>query len=346
MNTPHVVSFSGGRTSARLMYLKNQERLKGDDIHFLFMDTGAEHPATYKFIRDIVAHWNIPLVCLRVVINPALGKPNNYEVVPIDKIGPDLKPWRDICSKYGTPYFGGPLCTRAMKTEVFQRYCTEMFGRKSYHTWLGIRADEPKRLKPRDGVSYLADISDEDKPDILAWWKQQPFDLQLPEHLGNCVFCIKKGLNKLALAERDEPQLAAEFWQMIHEPSVRVVESRKYDGNIMYREHNSLKSVIALFTEHSREEIASTIRGGGGYASGSCSESCEILADDAPSIEMNLDAESLVHRCVGEREITDLQFTKLLYHAELLESLGTDKETMRYEISILVRGMKGKRAAV
>ncbi|HIE9385312.1 TPA: phage N-6-adenine-methyltransferase [Klebsiella pneumoniae] len=280
-----VVSFSGGRTSAYLVYLMEKRRAAGDKVFYLFMDTGAEHPETYAFIRNLVKHWGIPLVCLRVVINPELGKPNGYRVIDVSEIGPDLQPWKDICEKYGTPYFGGPLCTRAMKTEVFQRYCADTFGKGNYHTWLGIRADEPKRLIERKGVSYLAEISPFEKEDILDWWKEQPFDLGIPEHLGNCVFCIKKGLNKLALAARDEPVLAAEFWEMVTSPSVRNVKSRQHDSRIMYRERNTLESIIALYASHSREEIAATIRGGKGYASGSCTESCEAIVcdiDDEP----------------------------------------------------------------
>lgn len=280
LKIPEVVSFSGGRTSAHLVYLKNQERLKGADIHFLFMDTGAEHPATYHFIRDVVAHWDIPLICLRVVVNPVLGKGNSYRVVPLDEVGPDLQPMRDICKKYGTPYVHGAFCTRTMKMEVFERYCRDVFGKGNYHTWIGIRSDEPKRLKPREGVSYLADISDIEKQDVISWWKKQPFDLGISEHLGNCVFCIKKGINKLALAARDEPEMAEQFWKLVTDPSVRVVERRQQENKIMYRGNNSLESVIALFADHSRDEIAATIRNTGGEESGSCTESCEAFSCD------------------------------------------------------------------
>lgn len=40
--------------------------------------------------------------------------------------------------------------------------------------------------------SFMAEITEFEKEDVLNWWKQQPFDLQIPEHLGNCVFCIKR----------------------------------------------------------------------------------------------------------------------------------------------------------
>ncbi|MDF7681527.1 phage N-6-adenine-methyltransferase [Enterobacteriaceae bacterium ESL0689] len=46
----------------------------------------------------------------------------------------------------------------------------------------------------------------------------------------------------------------------------------------MYRNNNSLESVIALFSGYSREELAATIRNRGGEESGSCTESCEFIS--------------------------------------------------------------------
>lgn len=275
MSIPQIVSFSGGRTSAYLVHLMEQRRLAGEDVHYVYMDTGAEHKGTYEFIRKVAREWSINLICLRVKVNPELGKANSYSIVSLDDIGPDLQPWKDVCEKYGTPYVHGAFCTRTMKMEVFERYCRETFGQ--YHTWIGIRADEQRRLKEREGVSYLADISDFEKQDVLDWWKGQLFDLGIPEHLGNCVFCIKKSVNKIALAARDEPVLAAEFWDLITDPSVRAVDRGQQEGKIMYRGNNSLESVIAMFSDSSREDIAATIKGGGGYDPNSCTESCEAL---------------------------------------------------------------------
>lgn len=300
-----VVSFSGGRTSAYLVHLMEQRRAAGEDVRYIFTDTGAEHPKTYEFIRNIVTHWDIDLICLRLVVNPKLGEGNSYRVVGVDEIGPDLEPFRAALSKYGTPYVGGRFCTRTMKIEPFHRYCKDHIPQSE--KWLGIRTDEPKRLTPKPKTHYLADISDMEKKDIINWWSQQPFDLDLPEHLGNCVFCIEKGINKIALAARDEPQMAAEFWELVNEPGVRVVERRQQENKIMYRGNNSLESVIALFSDHSREEIAATIRGGGGYDSGACTESCEPFScniDDDP-IEDEIDAPAVSVYCSKLTELRE-----------------------------------------
>lgn len=249
----NVVSFSGGRTSA---YLAHVMRQRDPNTRFVFMDTGAEHPKTYDFVRDAVEHWGIDLVCLRVVVNPELGKGNGYRVVSLDEIGPDLTPWMDMLRKYGTPYVGGEFCTDRMKLGPFRKYCDEHIGRKAYHTWIGIRADEPKRLTRKDRVSYLADIDGISKQGVIDWWSQQPFDLGIPEHLGNCVFCIKKSIQKIALAAKDEPELARQFWDILTADDVRMMESRDGTDLVMYRGKNTFDGIIQMFASDTRDELA------------------------------------------------------------------------------------------
>lgn len=272
MSIPQIVSFSGGRTSAYLVHLMEQRRLAGEDVHYVYMDTGAEHPKTYEFIRNVVREWGIDLHCLRVIPNPELGKASEYEELSIADIGPDLIPWKRMLNKYGHPYVGGAFCTDRMKTVPFIKYCQERFGRGNYHTWLGIRADEHKRLKPAPGFSYLADISDFEKQDVIDWWEGQSFDLGIQEHLGNCVFCIKKSMQKVALATMDEPELAAKF--------VDILEKEILTGRepVMYRGNNTLKSLIALFSDTSRDELAARMTSMRQYDTGSCSESCEAFS--------------------------------------------------------------------
>jgi len=271
-----VVSFSGGRTSAYLCSL-----IKGlhPDAVFVFMDTGAEHPATYDFVRKCNDYFGLNLICLRTVVNMEHGVGVGYRVISIDEIGHDLQPWRDMCSKYSTPYVHGAFCTKTMKTTPCKKYLDDRFGVRGYKTWLGMRIDEPKRLNKKEGFSYLADISDFEKKDVLDWWAKMPFDLQIPEHLGNCIFCVKKGINKLALAARDEPALANKFIEMVNMDDVAEIETRPLSSEFMYRQSMSLESIIDLYAETPRGEIAKTVRST--FETGSCSESCEAFAEQA-----------------------------------------------------------------
>lgn len=274
----NVVSFSGGRTSAYLVHLMQKT---DSDAAYIFCDTEAEHPKTYEFIRNVVKHWGIELICLRAKVSPEEGVGVRYEQISIDDIQTDLKAFGDLTKKYSTPYVHGAFCSERMKKDIFDRYCKEHFG-KDFVTWLGIRADEPRRLNARQGVKFLADISDCEKLDILRWWKRQPFDLDLMEHLGNCVFCIKKGLGKLALAARDEPELAEQFMTMIDEAAeVRGQKriDRGMDKGMIYRGYQSLGGIIATFSSHSRSDIVATLKNSHRYES-ECSESCEPYQQD------------------------------------------------------------------
>lgn len=274
-----VVSFSGGRTSAYLVWLMEKLRTRDENIVYIFMDTGAEHKKTYDFVRAVSKYFGIDIVCLRVDVNPIIGQGNGYKVVQLSDIGPDLQPWKDMVSKYGVPYIGGMFCTDRMKLGPFKKYCDDNFGRGGYETWLGIRSDEPKRIREKQGIRYLAEISDYDKQDILDWWGRQSFDLGINEWLGNCVFCPKKSNLKLAAAQRDDQKSYNDFTKAINSEFVRTGHGTG-SSDTMYRGKNRLENIIAMFDNISDEEIKCRIRGSKSLDSGSCSESCEIFITD------------------------------------------------------------------
>lgn len=272
----HVVSFSGGRTSAFLIHLMEQERRKGVNMHYVFMDTGAEHPNTYEFIRNIVNVWGIPLVCIRMVALP-MNKGVSYQVIDVNDIGPDLVPFRDMLMKYGAPDAARPHCSNKMKERPFQKYCLDHFGRH-YTTWLGIRADEPSRLGEKVGIRFLAELTNITKQEILDWWSNQPFDLDISEHLGNCVFCIKKSHGKVNLATRDEREMFNQFVALVEGDEVRTEGLKNPEmSRKMYRNHQTLSEVSALFPELTRDELFNKLKMARAFDTGACAESCEVF---------------------------------------------------------------------
>lgn len=272
----HIVSFSGGRTSAYLVYLMEKKRKSGevDAVDYIFMDTGAEHPKTYEFVKNCVEHFEIDLTCLRTKVNPERGVGTTYNVVSIDDCRCDLKPWRDYASKYGVPQVPFADCTKELKITPYEKYVKDHYEKGEYTTWLGIRADEPKRLTPKEGIKYLADISHFDKQDIFNWWQRQPFDLEIEsEWLGNCVFCLKKGISRIALAARDEPELAKAWSEMISDPALPMKPSKTLPNTHMYRGGTSMDDIIATFSDYERPDIIRTLKGG----LGACEASCEVF---------------------------------------------------------------------
>jgi hypothetical protein len=175
------------------------------------------------------------------------------------------------------------------------RYIAEQFSRAYNGAFCdNVLIKKSANEKIKNGFNYLATISDFEKEDVLDFWQGMPFDLEIQEHLGNCVFCIKKSINKLALAARDEPELAAQWINAIENGSDRLNQPFEKQTNglfvenytqsipkgVMYRGSNSMESIIAKFELHSRDEIYDSIRSMKRKESGGCTESCEAFATE------------------------------------------------------------------
>jgi 3'-phosphoadenosine 5'-phosphosulfate sulfotransferase (PAPS reductase)/FAD synthetase len=288
----HCVSISGGRTSGYLGNLFEKKRQNENiNVEYIFCDTGAEHPKTYEFLRNMTKHWGVEITCLRVVIDPQHGVGPKYKIIPLDDCKQDLEPFLDICLKHGTPYITGMHCSDRLKSVPFDKYCNDKYGMNNYYRWLGMRIDEPGRIKNTQeqidffqkttkkkarfkNIRYLANIDQITKQGVLDWWSLQAFDLGLDEHLGNCIFCPKKGHNKLALAARDEPEMVKKWVEMVSDKRIPVRDI-SLPSEVMYRGCYSISNIIDMYEDYERDDIAKTIRNYSGYDSGSCTESCE-----------------------------------------------------------------------
>lgn len=273
-----VVSFSGGRTSAYLCKVMI-DVFGRDNVDFIFMDTGAEHPKTYEFIRNVDREFGLNLTCLRADFDQPLGEGHKYNVVQIEDIKCDLGPFGEMCKKYGTPSHAGKWCTSRMKQEIHDMYCDDKYGKGNYQTWLGIRIDEPRRLSgvgKSELIKYMAEISEYEKEDVLDFWRGMDFDLGIPEWLGNCVFCFKKSNLKIAAAAKDAPDLLQQWLAMIDSAKERP-EQERVNREVMYRNKLSIMQVISMFDGSTAEEIKARIRGGKMVDTNSCSESCEVF---------------------------------------------------------------------
>ena len=154
--TMKINSFSFGATSAYLCTINS-----GDNV---MMDTGAEDDLTYDFGRKVNLHFNLNLTCLQGDFSKPLGKGVGFNVVDINALHHNLKPYKEMMEKYGVPYTGGMFCTDRMKLKPYKKYCDEKYGKNNYQTWLGIRFDEPKRLvgdnKKKELSAYKQLLSD------------------------------------------------------------------------------------------------------------------------------------------------------------------------------------------
>ena len=71
INEPTCISFSGGRTSAYMLYriLEANNMTLPDNNFVIFCNTGKEHQSTLKFVKDCQDKWAIPIVWLEYARN-------------------------------------------------------------------------------------------------------------------------------------------------------------------------------------------------------------------------------------------------------------------------------------
>lgn len=184
-----VINFSGGKTSA---YMTIQNYRDGDIV--LFCDTGREHPKTYKFINDFEANEGIPIV--RVQFKGGFRKL--------------LQDRKAIPNRYRR------FCTIELKVRTARRYLRSI-GLMKYENLIGFRFDEPLRVQRRK--QHWKQVIDKfplyegkiTKKDVNAFWKVQPYTLELEPILGNCTLCFNKGQNNIIAILKKYPELATEW---------------------------------------------------------------------------------------------------------------------------------------
>lgn len=193
-----VGSFSGGRTSGELMALLKAQY---PDLLVLFVNTAQEDPRTLQFVDQCDKHFGLNVVWLEAVVDPRPRKGTSFRIVTYETASRAGEPFEAMIAKYGLPNKNYPHCTRELKLRPMEAYMRHLgWERGSWVTAVGIRADELDRQRAdakEVGLVYpLIDLGIT-KEDVLAFWHNQPFDLYLPEHLGNCVWCWKKSDRKL-----------------------------------------------------------------------------------------------------------------------------------------------------
>ena len=203
---PGVAGISGGRTSAYMATLLSS------DVVLSFQNTGREHAATYRFLERLEQHLGRPIVWLEWR-SPAPGcapVEASFEVVTAKTANRTGKPFEDMLRCLAAyrrilkglgpiaPWSMQRLCTSYLKIRTQRKY-VEALGWDAYDEFVGLRADEPKRIvqararetQRRGGQLPLADAGIV-KQDVIRYWAGQPFDLDLEEPFGNCDGCFLK----------------------------------------------------------------------------------------------------------------------------------------------------------
>ncbi len=284
-----VISFSGGRTSGYLTKRLLEQKNKWKDIIVIFANTGQEHEKTLEFINNCDKYFGFNTVWLEAVPHPGEKKGSTAKIVNFKTASRNGEPFERVIEKYGIPWSKAGHCTRELKENPIKNYLKERGLDKSNRVMaIGIRADEAHRqIKTAQLNNFIYPLVewDVDKEDVLDWWEDQEFDLEIPEHMGNCVWCWKKSYIKLATVMKEKPE-AFDFPERMEKLHGRTGNiAKKVLNNGVLKNQNSIKFFRGFRTVQDIREMAEEgtdffIDKHYARLSGGCSESCEPFHGD------------------------------------------------------------------
>jgi len=215
IDEPTCISFSGGRTSAYMLWrvLQSNNGLP-DDAIVCFANTGKEDEATLKFVRDCETNWNVDIHWLEYSANEP-----KFVKVNFDTASRNGEPFKELITKRN--YLPNPVarfCTSELKILTIDRFLKSI-GVKEYQTAVGIRADEQRRAaKMPDKFIPLVRAGVTQK-DVQEFWNSHSFNLGIPFNngvtpLGNCDLCFLKGQSQIISLISDKPERAVWWAEM------------------------------------------------------------------------------------------------------------------------------------
>ena len=216
---PTCISFSGGRTSAYMLWrvLQSNGGLPPEAV-VCFANTGKEDEATLEFVRDCAKTWLVPITWLEF-----RDTEDRFEVVTFETASRNGEPFEALIRKRS--YLPNPVtrfCTIDLKIRPIGRYLLSL-GMADTRTeaenmsMIGMRADEQRRAaKIADKSRIPLVTAGITKEDVGAFWRAQPFDLGLPNNNGvtmhgNCDLCFLKGGAQILSLIAEKPARAV-WW--------------------------------------------------------------------------------------------------------------------------------------
>ena len=225
---PTCISFSGGRTSAYMLWrvLQSNGGLP-DDALVCFANTGREEEATLRFVRDCSERWGVPITWLEFRDDAA-----GYAVVDFDSASRDGEPFEALIRKRS--YLPNPItrfCTSELKIRPMSRHLRALgWVERHPEGWdqmIGIRSDEQRRVAKIRARGHSAETALETMLMPLAdakvtvnevnqFWSMQGFNLELTTHngrtlAGNCDLCFLKPMGQIVSLIAERPARAV-WW--------------------------------------------------------------------------------------------------------------------------------------
>lgn len=199
----YVASLSGGKDSTAMVLRLIEENRPLDLI--LFCDTGLEFPQMYEHVRRLTQSISVPVVWLKAI--------KGFEYYFLHHRPKRKNP--NLTDKSGFSWAGprNRWCTSVLKTRVINRYLSELRKEHEIVKYIGIAADEPKRVR---GFCYPLVEWGMTEKDCLEYCYERGYDwggLYELFRRVSCWCCPLQPLEELRVLHRHFPKL----WEQLLE---------------------------------------------------------------------------------------------------------------------------------
>ena len=249
---PTCISFSGGRTSAYMLWrvLEANNGIPPPHARVMFANTGKEEEATLKFVNDCSVNWNVPITWVEYRdADPA------FAVVNYETASRNGEPFEALIRK--RQYLPNPVtrfCTSELKIRSIHKYLksTGWDDHNETMDWIGMRADEQRRAaKIADKSRMPLVAAGVTKETVGEFWRNQSFDLELPNingvtYHGNCDLCFLKGGSQVLSLIAEKPERGIWWAQM---EALALALASKPSGAVFRSDRPSYKSMIQFAAE-------------------------------------------------------------------------------------------------
>ena len=142
---PAIINFSGGRTSA-YMLKKIVDAYGGrlpDSVAVIFANTGMERPETLEFVDLCDREWGVEIVWVEYLWDA----PHRTRVVDFATASRNGEPYAALIDRKGfVPFLNLRFCSSFLKRDRIDSYARHRLGLKRWHSVIGLRADEQRRV--------------------------------------------------------------------------------------------------------------------------------------------------------------------------------------------------------
>lgn len=200
---PALISFSMGRTSGYMLkhIIDAHDGQLPNDVKVATANTGKEREESLRFWRACQEQWGVEISLLEY----ATQAEHRTIVVDFETASRNGEPFSAaIRQERMLPNPIARICTKNLKVLRLNAYARHWLGWRRWASVVGLRSDEKRADKIVPGRVLPLKQAGVTKADVLAWWREQPFDLELPvdedgeTEWGNCDFCFLFGRKKLA----------------------------------------------------------------------------------------------------------------------------------------------------